>query len=133
MNDFITLDEALAFISDPDLKNLKELETSIAKPWYFEYFGMHLSEGIIYLTYYYKISGRSIRYKFDITVAGDDYNVVLKRANNHAMNSHDFSACSTILSQFAKAPKIFTAGNLIDLGVYNKIDTVTNMQKVLVP
>jgi len=133
MNDFITADEALAFLNSQDLKNLKGLDAAIAKPQYFEYFGMHLSEGIVYLTYYYKIPGRNIRYKFDITVVGNSYQVVLKRANNHAMNVHDFTACSPILAQFPKAPTSFVASNLIDLGIYSQTDTVKNMQSVLVP
>lgn len=133
MNDFITADDALAFLNSQDLKNLKGLDAAIAKPKYFEYFGMHLSEGIVYLTYYYQIPGRSIHYKFDITVAGGNYQVVLKRANNHAMNVHDFSACSSILAQFSKAPTTFATGNLIDLGIYSQTDTIKNMQSVLVP
>lgn len=133
MNDFITADEALAFLNGADLNNLKGLDAAIAKPQYFEYFGMHLSEGIVYLTYYYKVQNRSIRYKFDITVTGCNYHIVLKRANNHAMNSHDFSACAGILTHFPQAPTTFVAGNLIDLGTYSPADTVKNMQSVLIP
>lgn len=133
MSDFITLQEAIDFINSPDLKNLQSLEAAIAKTNYFEYFGMHLHEGIVYLTYYYRILGRSIRYKFDITVAGSNYQVVLKRANNHAMNVHDFTACSAIRTHFPKAQSTFVPGNLIDLGIYSQADTVKNMQSVLVP
>lgn len=133
MSDFITADVALAFLNSADLNNLKGLDAVIAKPQYFEYFGMHLSEGIVYLTYYYKVQNRSIHYKFDITVAGSNYHIVLKRVNNHAMNANDFAACSAILSQFPKAQTAFSAGNLIDLGIYSHADTVKNMQSALIP
>ncbi len=123
----------MAFLNSADLNNLKSLEAAIAKPQYFEYFGMHLSEDIVYLTYYYKIQNKRFHYKFDITVAGSDYHIVLKRASNHAMNANDFTACSTILDQFPHAQKAFSAGNLIDLGIYSQSDTVKKMQSVLLP
>ena len=131
MNDFITEDDALAFLNSAELANLKNLETAIAKTNFFEYFGMHLHEGIVYLTYYYRIPGRSIRYKFDITVVGNNYQVVLKRTTNHAMNARDFAACSLILANFPKASTKFVPGNLIDLGIYNQADIVKYMQSVL--
>ena len=133
MSDFITADVALAFLNSADLNNLKGLDAAIAKPQYFEYFGMHLSEGIVYLTYYYKDKNSSIHYKFDLTVDGSNYHIVLKRANNNAMNVHDFRACSSILNQFPKAQTAFSAGNLIDLGIYSHADAVKNMQSALIP
>lgn len=132
MSDFITLQEAIDFINSPDLKNLQSLDTAIAKSNYFEYFGMHLHEGIVYLTYYYRILGRAIGYKFDITVHGNDYQVVFKRVSNNAMNVNDFNACSAIRAKFPKAQTTFVPGNLIDFGIYSQADTVKNMQNVLV-
>ena len=134
MNDFITLDDAKAFISNPDLKKLQDLETAIAKGHYFEYFGMHLSEGVVYLTYYYRISGRGVHYKFDITVAGSDFHIVLKRVTNHTMNALDRATCSTILYFFPKAHASSVVGcNLIDLGIYTPKETEDIMKKILVP
>ncbi len=135
MSDFITDTKALASLNGPDLSNLQGVEKNIAKPQYFKYFGMHRHEGVVYLTYYYNIPNvkGDGEYKFDITVHGNDYQVVLKRVDNQDMSIQEFNACSAIRAQFPKAQTTFVSGNLIDLGIYSQADTVKNMQSVLLP
>ena len=132
MTDFITDTKVLASLNGPDLSNLQGVKKAIDRPRYFKYFGMHRHEGVVYLTYYYPIPNGEAEYKFDITVHGNDYQVVLKRVDNEDMCIQEFNACSTILSKFPKSQSTFVPGNLIDLGIYNQVDTVKYMQSALV-
>lgn len=103
----------------------------------YEYIGMHLSERILYLTYYIRYSFlRANCYKIDIQLekAMDekptgDYIVGFKRQSNAPIVQDEFDSIkkSNLLNMFDIG--FIQGGNCIPLGSFNETDLCRNMQK----
>lgn len=103
----------------------------------YEYIGMHLSERILYLTYYIRYSFlRANCYKIDIQREKDesekptgDYIVGFKRQSNAPIVQDEFNSIKSfcLLNMFDIG--FIQGGNCIPLGSFNETTLCSNMQK----
>ena len=144
MNDFIKINNVNDIPNYQDFQLLSKLaaEINLASNVEQKYIGMHLSERILYLTYYINVKrfcSHVNNYKIDIRIEkGEDgsptgdFDVCFKRQSNAPIrqNEYDNIKKSTILNMFNMDQACFVQGeNFISLGTYNSEELCENMMK----
>lgn len=145
MNDFIKINSVNDIPNYQDFQLLSKLaaEINLASNVEQKYIGMHLSERVLYLTYYINIKrfcSHVNNYKIDIRIEkGEDgnptgdFDVCFKRQSNAPIrqNEYDNIKNSTILNMFNMDQACFVQNeNFISLGNYNSEDLYENMKKL---
>lgn len=143
MNDFIIIQNVNNIPNYQDFFDLDNLATQINNTCgvNHKYIGMHLSERILYLTYYIKYSFKPAScYKIDIQIekgsdgkCTGDYIVNFKRQSNDPIDSIECSniASSTMFNAFTAKCASVQNGNCIPLGSYDAI-TLCNIMNTFV-
>lgn len=144
MNDFIKINSVNDIPNYQDFQLLSKMagEINQASNVEHKYIGMHLSERILYLTYYINIKhfcSHVNNYKIDIRIEkGEDgnptgdYDVCFKRQSNASMQREEYDKIvkSSIMNMFNMDKAGFVQGeNFISLGNYDSTTLCNNMQK----
>ena len=143
MSDFIIIQKVNDIPNYQDFQDLSSLASQINQTCGIshKYIGMHLSERILYLTYYIKYGFSQARcYKIDIQIEKGldgkptgDYIVGFKRQSNDPIGANECSNIigSTMFNAFKAKGSCVQGGNCIPLGNYDSL-TLRSIMKVFV-
>lgn len=143
MSDFIIIQNINDIPNYQDFQDLSSLASQINQTCGInhKYIGMHLSERILYLTYYIKYGFSQARcYKIDIQIEKGldgkptgDYVVGFKRQSNDPIGANECSniISSSMLNSFNAKGACVQGGNCIPLGNYDSATLCCNMQNFI--